>query len=259
MGYLVHNKHQSSTVKSYISAIKTTLKTNLIDISEDQYLLSSLTRACRLQNDCMKTRLPTQKGMLSIILHQAESHFKTQPFLLNLYPAILSTMYFGLFRISEMTSDEHAVRACDVHIGSNKCNFLFVLHTLKMHDMDVPPQLIKITTESRARYRGKQPIPKRILPCPYQLLKDYAQMRGGYKNVDEHFFIFSDHSPVRPRHLSICLKMLIHQCGFDESLYGSHSLRIGRTCDLFHLGLSVETIKKLGHWKSNAVFRYLCT
>ena len=44
---------------------------------------------------------------------------------------------------------------------------------------------------------------------------------------------------------------------FDDTLYGTHSLRSGRTCDLYKLGLSVETIKKIGRWKSNAVFRYL--
>ena len=41
VGYLVQQKKQSSTVRSYISAIKSILKDIDINIAEDQYLLSS--------------------------------------------------------------------------------------------------------------------------------------------------------------------------------------------------------------------------
>ena len=54
-----------------------------------------------------------------------------------------------------------------------------------------------------------------------------------------------------------CLKNVLRECGFNERLYGTHSLRSGRTDDLLKLGLLVETIKKLGRWKSNAIFKYL--
>ena len=117
IGFLVHSNKQSSTVRSYISAIKTTLKANKINIEEDSYLLVSLTRACHLKNDCVKTRLPIRKGMLRVLLETVMRHFDTQPYLLALYCALFSTMYFGMFRISEMTSTEHAVKASDVHIG----------------------------------------------------------------------------------------------------------------------------------------------
>ena len=47
-GYLVDNKKQSATVKNYNSAIKSVLHEDNMKISEDQYLLSSLIRACHL-------------------------------------------------------------------------------------------------------------------------------------------------------------------------------------------------------------------
>ena len=55
-------------VQSYISAMKAVLKMNDIDVSEDQYLLASMTRASKLKNDKIRTRLPIQKGMLTVIL-----------------------------------------------------------------------------------------------------------------------------------------------------------------------------------------------
>ena len=200
VGYLIHNNKQSSTVQSYISAIKMTLKANSIKILEDSYLLASLTRACKLKNDQVKTRLPIQKGMLSVLLRKVQSHFGSQPYLAQLYLALLytslfSTMYFGLFRISEMVSTEHAVKACDVHVGSNKRKFLFVLHTLKTHNRGSTPQMIKISSSDN---RLNKTHSSAQLPCPFELLRNYSQMRGGYSSPTEHYFIFSDGAPVTP-------------------------------------------------------------
>ena len=56
------------------------------------------------------------------------------------------TAYYGLFRIGELTFSEHAVRAKDVHVGTNKKKMLFVLHSSKTHDKGSKPQLIKVTS-----------------------------------------------------------------------------------------------------------------
>ena len=77
-----------------------------------------------------------------------------------------------------------------------------------------------------------------------------------HQNLSLSLFLLTK-TPVTPRHMNSCLKLMIKKCGFDKNLYGTHSLRAGRTCDLYKLGLSVETIKKIGRWRSNAVFRYL--
>ena len=60
VGYLIDNEKQSSTVKSYISAIKAVLREIGIKLNYDQSLILSLTRACRLVNDQIRTRLPIQ-------------------------------------------------------------------------------------------------------------------------------------------------------------------------------------------------------
>ena len=58
-------------------------------------------------------------------------------------------------------------------------------------------------------------------------------------------------------HLRGVLVTLIKRIGLDSSLYQVHGLRSGRATDLCELGVSVETIKKLGQWRSNAVYTYL--
>ena len=53
------------------------------------------------------------------------------------------------------------------------------------------------------------------------------------------------------------LKHILQFAGFKKEYYCVHSFRTGRAMDLLKYGVLVETIKKLGRWKSNAVFTYL--
>ena len=265
VGYLIDNGKQSSMAKSYVSAIKAVLTNHGIKINEDQFLINSLTKACRLINDRIRTRLPIQKDMLVILLNQIDKHFDNinQPYLKIMYKALFSMAYFGLFRIGELTTGEHTVRAKDVQLGSNKRKLLFILWTSKTHGMDVKPQMIKITSSSKRckKYKCNTICNKdnklSALPCPYELLRQYLQVRGSYTTDDKQFFVLSDHSPVTPQHARTCLKTILQQSSFRTDVYTVHGLRSGQACDLLKLGLSVETIKKIGWWKSNAVFRYL--
>ena len=158
--------------------------------------------------------------------------------------------------MSEVTCDSHPILAKDVHIGENKKKFLLILRTSKTHGLGTAPQMVKISAKPLRIKTGRE-LPGLKPPCLYMLLKTYAQLRGPYQCDEDPFFVFADHTPVAARHMSSQLKFFIKRCGFDQKQYGTHSLRSGRTCDLYKLGFSVETIKKIGCWKSNAVFRYL--
>ena len=70
-----------------------------------------------------------------MLMDQLGNIFDKQMYLLILYQAIFITLYFGLFRIGELTaaSGNHAVLAKDIHIGRNKNKLMFVLHTSKTH------------------------------------------------------------------------------------------------------------------------------
>ena len=117
------------------------------------------------------------------------------------------------------------LKAKDVHIGRNKNKLLFVLFTSKMHGRNVKPQQIKIAEVSGAN-ASSTVRNKNDQNCPFVVLKQYLQVRGKYSREDEQFFVFSDRSPVKPVHL-------------------------------YDMGVSVEDIKKIGRWRSSAVFNYL--
>ena len=65
VAFLIENNKKSTTVKSYISAIKVILAENNIQLKEDAYLLEALTRACKLNNDRVHVHLPIRQGVTS--------------------------------------------------------------------------------------------------------------------------------------------------------------------------------------------------
>ena len=93
-----------------------------MDLSEDRIFLSSLTKACKMRNNRVHAKLPISRGFLNILHSKVDVlfHDSPQPYLTILYKAILSTAYFGLFRIGEITKSPHVIKASDVHICLNK-------------------------------------------------------------------------------------------------------------------------------------------
>ena len=178
--------------------------------------------------------------------------FSKQPYLIIMYRALFMTTYIGLFRIGEVTQSQHILKARDVHIARNKHKLLFILCSSKTHTLANSPQTIKISSEAIPHTT------KSILcSCPYETLRSYLAVRQGFTNVTEQFFVFTDGAPVTLSHMRETLKKCLQFGNFDLTVYLVHGLRGGCAVDLLNIGLLVETIKKIGRWKSNAVFSYL--
>ena len=97
--YLIKEGKQSATVKSYILAIRAVLANVNVELREDMCLLKSLTRACKLNNDKVRIRMPIQRELLNIILRMIQEIFeeKGQCYLAHLYLSLTAVTYFGLF------------------------------------------------------------------------------------------------------------------------------------------------------------------
>ena len=173
-----------------------------------------------------------------------------QPYLSILYQALFATAYYGLFRVSEITKSNHILLVQDVHSAINKKKLLFILRSSKTHNKSNKPQLIKITSEAK-NIEGKnrnEHQTRQTTFCLYDLINNYISCRPGFASCTEQFFVFSDKSPLHPYHMRSTLKLLLKTSGFQDTAYSMHSLRIGHCSDLLAMGLSVETIKKIGRW-----------
>ena len=175
-----------------------------------------------------------------------------------MYSALFALGYYGLFRIGELCmtdTDNHTIKAHDIHIGTNKDKILVVLHSSKMHGRESRLQKVKIMS-NRTVMSNKY---HRYF-CPFTLVQRYRTIRGvEYDSVNEPLFIFSDGSPLKATAVRTVLKILLSALGLDASLYGVHSLRIGRASDLVKYGYSLNFVKMAERWRSSAVYRYLRT
>ena len=251
VGHLINNNKKASTINSYIAAIKTVLREDKIKIAEDRFLLNSLVRACKIRHETVTIRLPIQKPLLHVLLKQIKDVYikgrNPQLYLGKMYMAIFISAYYGLLRIGELAKGDHPILARDVHMGLNKNKLMFILRSSKTHCKSDIPQTVKITSTSN----------KEAQYCPYKILREYLAVGLRYIENEEQFFVFRDRSPLKITTLSKVLKTTLVQCKLDSSQFSFHGFRAGRGVDLLKLGVLVETIKKIGRWKSNTVFAYL--
>ena len=75
VAFLIKNDKKSTTIKSYVSAIKAVLFNGGIQISEDSTLLAALTQACKLKNDRNCNRLLIRKSLLGIFVKMLGDKF----------------------------------------------------------------------------------------------------------------------------------------------------------------------------------------
>ena len=244
---------QSSTVKLYVSAIKKTLVMDVYKWKDNEVLLSSLARACKIKNDMVRTRLPIHGNFLEMLFFEIQRIYrrKCQPFLEKLYLALFALGYYGLMRVGELTQGPHEVKAKNVHLAMNKDKILVVLYSSKTHSKANRPQKIKVTASKDGNADKIRNV------CPFKILEEYIKVRGSYLHDEEQFFIFKDHSPVTADQTRKLLRFMLTNFGLEADLYDMHSLRIGRASDLIRMNFSIKHVKRLGHWKSNVVFRYI--
>ena len=94
--YLVSKGTQSSTIKSYFSAIKRILFDGInYQFSDNNMLLASIAKACHFKNDKVQTRLPITKNLLEQILFEVEQMFHTQVYLSILFKAVFTISFMG--------------------------------------------------------------------------------------------------------------------------------------------------------------------
>ena len=189
--------------------------------------------------------------MLLFEINRKYNGHNPQPYLILLYQAIFLLAYYGMFRVGELAEGNHSIKACNVHVGNNKDKIMIVLYSSKTHGKESRPQKVKIagipTTNNIKKFF-----------CPCKAVTNFIKVRGEeYLTENEQFFVFADRSPVQPQHVRKLLRNLLDNINLDSSLYDIHSFRSGRTSDLAKYGYSIDRIKSMGRWRSNAVYRYL--
>ena len=136
VAHLINNGKQSSSVKSYVSAIRTLLTMDGYKWQDSSIIIAAMTRACRLINDRVKAQFPISYGFLEMILFEIERMYgDSQVYLETLFKSAFLISYYGLIRVGEITRSEHILKAKNVHMATNKDKLLIILYTSKTHGL----------------------------------------------------------------------------------------------------------------------------
>ena len=186
--------------------------------------------------------MPISKNLLEMILRETKNYFLSagQPYLCRLYRALFAAFYYGLLRVGELTSGDHPVWVKDVQIMDNKDKMLFILRTSKTHWSDVRPQTVKIVSTGASNK----------FSCPFQILREYADVRRTYNSQLEPFFVFRDRTLVRPPNMRSMLRLMLERNKLDPLNYNVHGFRFGRASDLLkNQQISIADLKRIGRWR----------
>ena len=255
--FLVNTGIQSSTLKSYISVIKHIIRIDNYEWDDSKVFLNILIRGCKYQNNVIKTRMPIGKNLLEAILFELERIYPDQPYLEILYKAIFILAYYGLFRIGKLVSvnSDHAIKACNVHIGRDKDKILVVLFSSKTHGKASRLQQVKISAISNRSSCTSNT--KFKFFCPFQVARTYLKLHGSFLSDDDPFFLFKDGSHITAHAVRKVLKSCLNRLNMDSSLFNTQSFCIGCVTQLFKSGYTVDQIKQARCWESNAIYKYL--
>lgn len=234
--YLIHQGTiQSSTIKSYVSAIKAILKLDGYNWDDQKIYLTSLTRTCKLHNDIITCRLPIQHSLLELILFELDHIYHNQPYLATMYKSMFSVSYYGLLRIGETTESQHVLKACNVHMGQNKNKILLVLYSSKTHSKVNYPQQIKIHAIGDSS--GENPF---SFFCPFQLTRQYLNLRGGFHSETENFVTIQLFIQIRP---GSCLNSALREIELIQNIIISTVLDQAGPVNCYDKECQLKTLK----------------
>ena len=194
--HLVDSGLQSSTVKSYFSAIKHVLRSDGYPWDDNKVVLATLTKSCKILNDRLKIQLPIKQSLLEEIIFEHERSFKSQRYLEAMYKATFALAYYGLMQVGELASGSNPVQARDVCFARNKRKLLLILQTSKTHGIESRSQKIKISVAETSNHMLGQN--RQRFFCPLRITDEYMMLRGNFHKPDELFLVFSDKTPVNP-------------------------------------------------------------
>lgn len=238
--------HAHATILTYMSAISAYHKLRNFPDPCDSFYVTKLLKGVQKLKPIEKALRPINKSKLHEMIDVLKWIFHDD-FNIILYKAILLFMYYGCFRVGEALSSgtlsNNTIQRQNIQKvwenGKVDC-FLIHMTSYKHHYND--GSVLKM---SRAKYPEF---------CPVQALLNYIKISPGstgnlFKNVLG--------SEITRNDLVKVIKQSLELLRIEPSLFNSHSLRIGRTTDLALAGVSVEKIKMVGRWSSNAYLKYI--
>lgn len=167
-------------------------------------------------------------------------------FEVSLYTVLFSIAYFGCFRVSEflISSDHMKILCLDRVVWRKDDAFEFLLHKTKNNSRGAVQEVIFGSL-------GDDPI------CPVAALRGFLTVRPSTSR-SHPLFVNARGTPISSKVFNLMLRTVLGRLGFaDTKRYSAKSFRVGAASETFSLGFSLDDVKGLGRWNSDAFMVYI--
>ena len=241
IGYMNVQNYAPTTIITYVSGLSYVHKMKGVDDPCASFVVQKVLAAAIKIHPTIDTRLPITLGILFQLV-EGFTHTTSSPYLRALFKAMYLVSFFGLMRVSEVTSNVHGViplMSDQVRFNSN-----YVVLSIRhfKHNNSAHPMEIVLTKQDEPSI------------CPMRALVDYLHLRGSEYGP---LFCFTDLEPIPRSFYLKNLKLNLGFCGLNTRLYMSHSFRIGGASFYASIGFSDEQIRVLGRWKGCTFRKYI--
>ncbi len=231
-----------ATVQNYASAISFTHKLFNMPDPTDNFLFTKFLAGMKKDAPKRRSLDPVTRDRLEKLCQATERVCKTAYDKL-LYKCLMSMMYFGCLRISEVTKNKrskHTIRKEHLKVQCCGSEKHLLLHF----------KTFKHSKESKTMKIGS----KNHSYCPVHLYEQYVQVRPPSVTA----FVDYQGRPLSRSKVAAVLARLSHHAGLSHLRINTHSFRVGRTTDLAMSGkYSDSYIRAVGRWSSSAYQKYI--
>lgn len=163
----------------------------------------------------------------------------------RLFSAAYSIAFFGALRIGEVVCEGRAPRA--------QRGILLSDLTLSANELIVQVRSSKTNQLGRGALL-RLPAAQGSGPCPVRDTRRFLYLRPSSPGP---LLSHADGSLLARHQFTRVMRRALAACGLPAAEFAAQSFRIGAATTAVHLGLSMERIKDLGRWKSNAYRAYV--
>lgn len=246
LAYLSLKSLSANTARSYISAISYKCKVSGFPDFAQNFLIQKMLEGMKRLKTRADTRLPITPTLLEKIVSVLPG-ICFNIYEQKLFKAAFTLAFWGLLRVGEITYSR----------GKNINQILSKNDVLLTQNLDSLTVKLRFSKTDQSGKGVFLEIPKsESTLCPVLSINEYLLVRS---SGDGPFFCHFSGAPLTRYQFSAMLSKALKHAGVEFKRFKSHSFRIGGATALSMAGHSIEEIKNIGRWKSNAYKSYIRT
>ena len=243
IAFLAQRGYKPSTISSYVSAIGYMHKIQGIQDPTGAFLIIQLLKSLHKNNPSADTRLPIDKQVLDKLIW-ALPYVSRSRFEICLFASMFALAFHAFLRIGEIT--KRSIKEENLHL-------------LQLQNVQFDKDYFVLKFESYKHSQGKAFFLKVTKTkdgssCPLKLLLRYLTLRG---DAGGPLFCQQSGLPILRRDFDEFLRKALVFNKINPKSFKGHSFRIGAATSAAAQGLSENTIKQMGRWKSDAYMKYI--